>query len=190
MGHDIILRLLIINLKEEYIRFNDHAYDDLDVIEDDLDVLIKKFRAANLDMFKVFADYLCENKTAIIQSFTLIKVHRKNQKNIDEYYSRLSNGPMESFNRKHKDNKRVSRGFSNFDYTRNRILWVTRKEQPYLGSPKSHFLKDDDKCRIRRMYHLTKGNPIINDFLGIWFVHFKVKKTVSSDRSKTTPEGQ
>ena len=29
MGHDIILRLLIINLKEEYIRFNDHAYDDL-----------------------------------------------------------------------------------------------------------------------------------------------------------------
>ena len=62
MGHDIILRLLIINLKEEYIRFNDHAYDDLDVIEDDLDVLIKKFRAANLDMFKVFADYLCENK--------------------------------------------------------------------------------------------------------------------------------
>ena len=117
-------------------------------------------------------------------------MHRKNQKNIDEYYSRLSNGPMESFNRKLKDNKRVSRGFSNFDYTRNRILWVTRKEQPYLGSPKSHFLKDDDKCRIRRMYHLTKGNPIINDFLGIWFVHFKVKKPVSSDRSKTTPEGQ
>lgn len=88
-------------------------------------------------MFKVFADYLCENKTAIIQSFTLIKVHRKNQKNIDEYYSRLSNGPMESFNRKLKDYKRVSRGFSNFDYTRNRILWVTRKECPYLEKPKT-----------------------------------------------------
>lgn len=136
MGHDIILRLLIINLKEEYIRFNDHAYDDLDVIEDDLDVLIKKFRAADLDMFKVFADYLCENKTAIIQSFTLIKMHRKNQKNIDEYYSRLSNGPMESFNRKPKDYKRVSRGFSSFNYTRNRILWTTRKERLYYGKQK------------------------------------------------------
>lgn len=72
------------DLKEEYIRFNNHTYNDSDSIEDDLDVLIKKFRAADLDMFKVFADYLCENKTAIIQSFTLIKVHRKNQKNIDE----------------------------------------------------------------------------------------------------------
>ena len=125
------------DLKEEYIRFNDHTYDNLDSIEDDLDCLIKKFRAADLDMFRVFADYLSENKSAIIQSFTLIKVHRKSQKNIAEYYSRLSNGPMESFNRKPKDYKRVSRGFSNFDYTRNRILWATRKERPYLGRPKT-----------------------------------------------------
>ena len=147
-------------------------------------------------MFKVFADYLCENKTAIIQSFTLIKMHRKKQKNIDEYYSRLSNGPMESFNRKLKDNKRVSRGFSNFDYTRNHILWATRKECPYLEKPKtrdqvhSYRGKKRGKYRIRKMHHLTKGNPIVNDFLGIRFVHFKVKKPVSSDRSKTTPEGQ
>lgn len=130
------MRLLIINLKEEYIHFNNHIYNDSDSIEDDLDVLIKKFRAADLNMFKVFADYLCENKTAVIQSFKLIKVHRKNQKNINEYYSRLSNGPMESFNRKPKDYKRVSRGFSNFDYTRNRILWTTRKERLYYGKQK------------------------------------------------------
>lgn len=90
------------DLKEEYIRFNDHTYDNLDSIEDDLDCLIKKSRAADLDMFRIFADYLSENKSAIIQSFTLIKVHRKSQKNIAEYYSRLSNGPMESFNRKPK----------------------------------------------------------------------------------------
>lgn len=51
-------------------------------------------------------------------------------------------------------------------------------------------VKKRGKYRIRKMHHLTKGNPIVNDFLGIRFVHFKVKKPVSYDRSKTTPEGQ
>ncbi|WP_295754409.1 transposase [uncultured Holdemanella sp.] len=45
-----------------------------------------------------------------------------------EYYARLSNGPMESFNRKPKDLKRDSRGFSDFNYTRNRILWLQVKK--------------------------------------------------------------
>ena len=44
---------------------------------------------------------------------------------------------MESFNRKPKDYKRNARGFSNFDYTRNRILWATRKKTPILAHPKS-----------------------------------------------------
>ena len=139
-------------LKEEYIRFNDRSYDNFDSIENDLECMIEKFRAAELDMFKVFADYLRENKSAIIRSFTLIKVHRKSQKDIDEYYSRLSNGPMESFNRKPKDYKRASRGFSNFDYTRTRILWATRKERPYLGIPKTRALVHSYRGKKRGKY--------------------------------------
>ncbi|MEE0396121.1 hypothetical protein [Holdemanella biformis] len=34
---------------------------------------------------------------------------------------------MESFNRKPKDLKRDSRGFSDFNYTRYRILWLQGK---------------------------------------------------------------
>ena len=45
---------------------------------------------------------------------------------------------MESFNRKPKDYKRNTRGSSNFDYTRNRILWSTRVNPPILGIPKTH----------------------------------------------------
>ena len=40
--------------------------------------------------------------------------------------SSLSNGPMEGFNNLPKDLKRKSRGVSNFEYTRSRILWVAR----------------------------------------------------------------
>lgn len=43
---------------------------------------------------------------------------------------------MEGFNRKPKDLKRNSRGFNNFEYTRNRILWSTRDNAPVLVIPK------------------------------------------------------
>ncbi|WP_195232743.1 transposase [Holdemanella biformis] len=73
----------------------------------------------------------------MINSFTRIKVYRKNARTEKEYYARFSNGPMESFNRKPKDLKRDSRGFSDFYYTRNRILWATRKNPSIKGVPKS-----------------------------------------------------
>ena len=44
---------------------------------------------------------------------------------------------MKPFNRKPKDLKRDSRGFSDFNYTRNRILWATRKNPSIKGVPKS-----------------------------------------------------
>lgn len=44
---------------------------------------------------------------------------------------------MESFNRKPKDYKRNARGASNFDYTRNHILWAERKNPSILGISKS-----------------------------------------------------
>lgn len=62
-------------------------------------------------------------KANIIRSFTTVQCSRKSKKEQSDYYARLSNGPMEGFNRKPKDFKKNSRGFSNFDYTRNKILW-------------------------------------------------------------------
>ena len=61
---------------------------------------------------------------------------------------------MESFNRKPKDYKRNARGFSNFDYTRNRILWATRKKTPILAHPKSsaqiHSYEEKKEALIKR----------------------------------------
>ena len=54
----------------------------------------------------------------------------------EELHRRLSNGPMEGFNRKPKDLKRTSRGFDNFEYTRNRILWSERSNAHVLAVPK------------------------------------------------------
>ena len=68
----------------------------------------------------------------IVLSFTTIKV----KFGAEEFYRRLSNGPMEGFNRKPKDMKRLARGFSNFDYVRNRILWASRKDAAILAVPK------------------------------------------------------
>jgi len=42
------------------------------------------------------------------------------------YDSRLSNGPIESINRKIKDLKRLGRGFRNFEHFRNCFLYATR----------------------------------------------------------------
>ena len=66
-----------------------------------------------------------------------MQVSRKTKEEVENYYARLSNGLMESFNRKPKDFKRSTRGSSNFDYTRNRILWATRNNPTVRAVPKS-----------------------------------------------------
>ena len=59
------------------------------------------------------------HKEGIINSFTYIDNRR------------LSNGPVESFNRKTKDIRRNARGFNNFETLRRRVLWSTRKNEPF-----------------------------------------------------------
>ena len=49
------------------------------------------------------------------------------------YDSRLSNGPIESLNRKAKDLKRMSRSFRNFEHFRNRFLYATRSNPVLNG---------------------------------------------------------
>ena len=68
---------------------------------------------------------------------------------------------MESFNRKPKDFKRNCRGFSNFDYTRNRILWATRINPPILAVPKS--LKEIHSYKLdRKTLNIRKANKTSN----------------------------
>lgn len=45
---------------------------------------------------------------------------------------------MESFNRKPKDTKRVSRKYINFDFARNRIIFFCRKNAPICAIPKTN----------------------------------------------------
>ena len=73
-------------------------------------------------MFREFAELLDKYKEPIINYF--IMVEKANSKNGE---SRLSNGPIESLNRKIKDLKRLGRGFRNFEHFRNRFLYATRK---------------------------------------------------------------
>ena len=62
------------------------------------------------------------------------------------YNSRLSNGPIESLNRKVKDLKRLGRGFRNFEHFRNRFLYATR-DNPVLNGMSAYtpvFYFDDE----------------------------------------------
>ena len=50
------------------------------------------------------------------------------------YSIRLSNGPIESLNRKVKDLKRLGRGYRNFEHFRTRFLYATRDNPVINGS--------------------------------------------------------
>lgn len=94
-------------------------------------------------MFRDFASLLEKYKDPIINSFIMVE-------KIDNgkiYDSRLSNGPIESINRKVKDLKRLGRGFRNFEHFRNRFLYATRSAPVLNGvsdyNPVSYFEEDE-----------------------------------------------
>lgn len=120
------------DLKEFYIRFNRAHFDELSQVETALIKLITLYRQSDFEMFRNFASLLNENFQEIINSFVRIEIVDENGE-IQE--KRLSNGPIESFNRIPKDMKRNSRGYLDFEHARNRILFATRKNQQ-LRSPK------------------------------------------------------
>ena len=139
------------DLKEMYIRFNSASYEDSNMIGKQLDEIIATYKKCELDMFIEFAATLEEFRDYIIASFKTVKrINKGQRKGHYEVITRLSNGPMEGFNRKPKDYKRNSRGFSNFDYTRNRILWSNIINPPVLAVPK--------KLKEIHIYHRKKKN--------------------------------
>lgn len=143
-------RLKILHtLKEKYIMFNRAAFGSEEEAEFALNQLTKIYDESHETIFYNFSSFLKSHKQEIIRSFTTLQVSRKTKEEVESYYARLSNGLMESFNRKPKDFKRSTRGSSNFDYTRNRILWATRNNSAIRALPKS-------KEEIHS-YHLRKS---------------------------------
>jgi len=88
-----------------------------------LDSLIDKYYHSGIEMYVDFAQLLSRYTTPILNSFIMISKEGPG----GLYDGRLSNGPMESLNRKIKDLKRLGRGFRNFEHFRTRFLFATRK---------------------------------------------------------------
>lgn len=117
-------------LKEKYIEFNKTEERDLEKINTLLSNIIDCYSHSTLIMFKEFSELLKAHKQEIINSFIYINDNNGNER-------RLSNGPMEGYNRTPKDFKRNSRGLSNFEYVRSRLIWANRKNESILAIPKS-----------------------------------------------------
>lgn len=130
------------DLKELYVQFNQRNADKPLSARNELEELIYLYSNSNHEMFRQFSELLEKYKDPIINSFIMVeKVSSKNDK------SRLSNGPIESMNRKAKDLKRLGRGFKNFEHFRNRFLYAVR-ENPELNVSTDKiatiFIKDDE----------------------------------------------
>lgn len=122
-------------LKEAYITFNNGHINDPIGAKTQLNEIITKYRNSGLIIFEQIADTLEHYKKAIIASFTYIP-HCQRVYGSSEL-TRISNGLMECTNNFFKDLKRQSKGVFNINYTRNRILWATRKNPAILGVPKT-----------------------------------------------------
>ena len=110
------------DLKDLYVEFNDRNAGNPEQASKELDELIVHYWTCGHQMFREFAILLKKYRDPIINSFVMVE--RIGPDGI--YDSRLSNGPIESLNRKAKDLKRSGRGYRNFNHLRNRFLFSTR----------------------------------------------------------------
>ena len=105
-------------LKEMYVRFNHHnAGKPMDALH------------CGNPIFYDFANLLIRYHDYIINSFIMVEKDGPGKL----YSGRLSNGPIESLNRKVKDLKRLGRGYRNFEHFRTRFLYATR-DNPVINS--------------------------------------------------------
>ena len=112
-------------------------------VRTELDELITVYQKSSYEIFIDFAGLLEKYKDPIINSFIMVE----KVGNGKIYDSRLSNGPIESINRKVKDLKRLGRGFRNFEHFRNRFLYATRSDSVLIGisehNPVTYFEEDE-----------------------------------------------
>ena len=120
------------DLKELYIDFNNRNEGNPIKANEEIDVIIGTYECCGYKIFEDFAELLKGKRQSIINSFIMVEKICKNK----TYMSRLSNGPIESINRKIKDMKRSGRGWRNFEHFRNRFLYANRENPVFNGSPK------------------------------------------------------
>ena len=131
------------DLKELYIQFNSRNGGNPLLARNELHDLIVTYRNSHFEMFRDFASLLEKFEDPIINSFIMVEKIGNGR----IYDARLSNGPIESINRKVKDLKRMGRGFRNFEHFRNRFLFATRSA-PILNRSTDYnpvtYYEDDD----------------------------------------------
>lgn len=118
------------DLKEKYIRFNARNAGHPVQAAEEIEEIIDFYFQCGDGIFVDFAQLLCKYKEPIINSFIMVEKHGQG----GLYDSRLSNGPIESLNRKIKDLKRLGRGFRSFEHLRNRFLYATRNNPILNGT--------------------------------------------------------
>lgn len=130
--------------KEMYVTFNSRNAGNPTNAAKEIEDIINSYFYSGDEIFVDFATLLCKYKEAIINSFIMVQKHGSG----GMYNSRLSNGPIESLNRKVKDLKRLGRGFLNFEHLRNRFLYATRGN-PVLDGVNNHnqvqYFEEDDE---------------------------------------------
>ena len=129
--------------KERYIQFNTRNAGHPLKAQEEIEDLIDFYYKTGDEIFVGLASLLSKYRDPIINSF--IMVEKNGPGGI--YDSRLSNGPVESLNRKVKDLKRMGRGFRSFEHFRNRFLYSTRSNPPLIAVQDNNSLlniEDDD----------------------------------------------
>lgn len=131
------------DLKETYLQFNTRNAGNPIKAREELSELIIMYQSCEHEIFRDFGDLLEKYEDYIINSFIMVEKHGSGK----VYSSRLSNGPIESINRKVKDLKRLGRGFRNFEHFRNRFLYATR-QNPVLNGVSEYnpvlYFEDND----------------------------------------------
>lgn len=116
--------------KQKYIDFNRKNHGSAKNAEPEFDQLIVDFEKTGNGILVEFARLLRRYRTQILASFDYYEFSAGEVR-------RLSNGPMEGFNRKPKDMKRDARGFEVFEYVRARLIFSSRKNVPVKSVPKT-----------------------------------------------------
>lgn len=105
--------------------------------------LAQEYQKSRHEIFRDFASLLEKFEDPIVNSFIMVEKIGNGQ----IYNSRLSNGPIESINRKAKGLKRLGRVFRNFEHFRNRFLYSTRSNPTLNGvsdcNPVVYFEEDE-----------------------------------------------
>lgn len=131
------------DLKEIYAIFNNRNAGNPIAASKELPEIIEFYKNCKHQIFREFAELLERYQQPIINSFIMVEKHGQGK----IYNSRLSNGPIESMNRKVKDFKRSTRGCRNFEHLRNRFLFGTRDNPTLNGvsdyNPVQYFEEDE-----------------------------------------------